>query len=269
VATSLDPAVPYAFSNSDPDSVDRHSHLTSILDELTVSRLSGLGDLTGRRCLEIGAGGGSVARWLAHRAAPGGRVLATDVDTRHLPPDAGYQVLQHNIATDPVPDGGWDLIHARAVLMHVPQRRQVLARLAAALAPGGVLVIEDMETSFRKLVLAAPDDEARRLVDRYQELLIERIMPANGNDSAWAGQVHAAMLDCGLSDVDTLIQARSWPGGSPGAALNAVNIAQLRDRFLAAGMTAAELDRLCELLTTDPRLVIRGHLVYSTIGRKP
>lgn len=269
MAISLDPTVPYVFRNSDPDSVDRHSHLASILDELTVPRLSGLGDLTGRRCLEIGAGGGSVARWLARRTGPTGLVLATDVDPRHLPPDAGYQVLQHNIATEPVPDGGWDLIHARAVLMHVPERRQVLVRLAAALAPGGALVVEDMETSFRKLVLAAPSDEVRELVDRYQETLVERIMPANGNDSTWAGQVHAAMLDCGLSDVDTMIQARSWPGGSPGAALNAVNIAQLRDRFLAAGMTATQLDRLHELFTTDPRLVVRGHLIYSTIGRKP
>ncbi len=77
-------------------------------------------------CLEVGAGGGSAARWLVDRVGPTGRVLATDVNTHRLPADQGYQVLRHNVATEPVPDGPWDLIHTRMVLLHVPERREVL-----------------------------------------------------------------------------------------------------------------------------------------------
>jgi hypothetical protein len=47
-----------------------------------------------------------------------------------------------------------------------------------------------------------------------------------------------------------------------------VNVAQLRSGFLAAGFTEEELDRLCGL-AADPRLVVRGHFTYSTIGRRP
>ena len=36
--------------------------------------------------LEIGAGGGSIARWLAERVGPTGSVLATDIDPRFIPP---------------------------------------------------------------------------------------------------------------------------------------------------------------------------------------
>lgn len=258
----------YSFDNDDPEASDRHRYLSAILDEATFARLGSLGDLTGRRCLEVGAGGGSVAAWLARRAGPGGRVVATDLNPRHMTPHEGYTVLRHNLVTDPVPAGPWDVIHSRLVLMHIPQRREILHRLAAELAPGGALVIEDWFTATGSLVLAAPDPETEALVNAYQEMLIGRILPANGTDPSWAGQVHAAMLAEGLVDVDTRIEARSWPGGTPGALLIAANIGQLRDQFLAAGFPAAGLDRLGEL-AADPRLVLRSNYTYATIGRRP
>jgi type II secretory pathway component HofQ len=73
------------------------------------------------------------------------------------------------------------------------------------------------------------------------------------------------MLAEGLAGVDTVVYARSWPGGTAGALLIAVNIAQARGDFLAAGMSAAQLDELA-LLAADPRLVVRNPLTYSTIG---
>jgi len=269
VTTSTDPSPSrYSFDNDDPESVGRHSHLSSMLDEFTCGRLAGLGALTGRRCLEVGAGGGSVARWLAGRAGPTGRVLATDLNIRHIPAGAGYSVLQHDLVTEPVPAGPWDLIHARLVLLHIPQRAEILTRLAAALAPGGALVLEEWATEFANLCLAAPDRETAELIDHYQDVLVHRVLPARGNDPTWAGRVHESMLAAGLVDVDTAIHARSWPGGTPGALLIAVNVAQLRDEFIAAGFTAEEISRLDDAVQ-DPRLIVRGHFTYSTIGRRP
>jgi hypothetical protein len=72
----------------------------------------------------------------------------------------------------------------------------------------------------------------------------------------------------GLVDVDTIVHTRSWPGGSAGALQRTANIAQLRTRILDAGMTGERLDRLCRLLG-DPRMVVRGLLTISTVGRRP
>ena len=276
----------YAFDNDDPEAADRHGYLAEIFDGLTAQRLSGLGDLTGRRCLEVGAGGGSIARWLARAAGPAGRVLATDINTRYLGPgrsilpgsapgstgqtlgpSTDFEVLRHDLSTEPVPEGPWDVIHARMVLLHLPRRREILHRLAAALAPGGALVVEDFESTFRKSVLAAPTPAAAALVDTYHRVLVEQVLPAHGNDPTWAGQVHATMLAEGLTGLDTVVHARSWPGGTAGALLIGANIAQARADFLAAGMTEAELDEL-QRLATDPRLVVRSMLTYSTIGRR-
>jgi hypothetical protein len=62
--------------------------------------------------------------------------------------------------------------------------------------------------------------------------------------------------------------ARSWPGGTAGALLIAANIGQLREQFRAAGFTDDRLDELIGL-ANDPRMVWRGHVLFSTIGRRP
>jgi SAM-dependent methyltransferase len=258
----------YSFDNDDVEAVDRHNFLGEMLDESTVSRLAGLGDLTGKRLLEVGAGGGSVARWLADQAGPTGRVLATDINPRHIPPYPGVSVLRHDLTTEPIPDGPWDVIHARLVLLHLPEREEILVRLVQALAPGGALVLEDWETTFRKMVLAAPDPESAALLDLYHNLLVERILPAKGNDPSWASRAHSAMVDAGLTDVDTTITSRSWPGATAGALLIAANVGQLREEFMMAGMTAEQLDEVCRLVA-DPRIVLRSHFTYSTVGFRP
>jgi SAM-dependent methyltransferase len=259
------PSVTYSFDNDDAEAGDRHNYLSTVCDEFTFARLTTLGSLTGQRCLELGAGGGSVARWLAERA---GHVLATDINPRHVPAGAGYDVLRHDLVTDPVPTPPWHLIHARMVLLHIPERREILPRLAAALEPGGALVIEDWDTSFGKLVLDAPDAATADLVNDYQDTLIQTIMPSRGNDPGWATEVGAAMRAAGLVDVDTEIHARSWRGGTAGAMLIEVNTRQLWADFLNVGWTEERLNALCQAVA-DPRLVVRGHFAYSTIGYRP
>jgi hypothetical protein len=75
------------------------------------------------------------------------------------------------------------------------------------------------------------------------------------------------MLANGLTGVDTAVQAASWAGGTAGAVLIAANVAQLRDDFIAAGFGEDRIERLYAAVR-DPRLVVRSHFTYSTIGRR-
>src|SRR6266571_4995104 len=81
-----------------PNEVERRrvQVLAESLDENTIGHLRGLGAGAGWRCLEVGAGSGSVARWLAGQAGAG-RVVATDVDTRFVDVPDGVEVLRHDV----------------------------------------------------------------------------------------------------------------------------------------------------------------------------
>ena len=110
----------------------------------------GLG--AGWHCLEVGGGGGSVARWLAERVGPAGRVLCTDIDHAHHRGQRGVTPanLESSGTTsrdDPLPAAAFDLIHARLVLIHVPRARTRAGAHGRGAKPGGWLVIEDFDSA--------------------------------------------------------------------------------------------------------------------------
>jgi hypothetical protein len=57
-------------------------------------------------------------------------VLATDLDPGGLRSGERLEVRRHDIVEDELPERTFDLVHARLVLLHLPKRRQALARMA-------------------------------------------------------------------------------------------------------------------------------------------
>jgi len=77
----------------------------------------------------------------------GASVVAMDIDTRFIEPLASdtIDVRRVDIRTDELPQQEFDLVHARLLLEHLADRRQILDRLVATLRPGGWMVIEDYD----------------------------------------------------------------------------------------------------------------------------
>ena len=123
---------------------DRLQLLEGCRDPGTIRRLDRLGVSRGWRCLEVGAGHGSIARWLAERVGPTGSVVAADLDPRFLTDmPAGVDVRRLDIRHDDLEADSYDLVHCRALLMHLPDPIAALARMVAALRPGGLLLAEE------------------------------------------------------------------------------------------------------------------------------
>src|SRR5690348_6912436 len=140
---------PYVFDNSDEEPTrQRFIGLPQVFDPGTTRHLLARGVGPGWQCLEVGAGGGSVALWLAEHVGPTGSVVATDIDTRFLDSIevANVEVRRHDIGVDALPERAFDLVHTRLVLQHVPARHTALASLVASLKHGGWLVIEDFDS---------------------------------------------------------------------------------------------------------------------------
>jgi trans-aconitate methyltransferase len=135
----------YAFPHVAKDESRRLQLLEERLDPLTKRRIQRLGVGQGARCLEIGGGRGSITRWLSEVVGPAGRVIATDLQLGFLTEIAAsnVDVVRHDIRTGAFPPGSFDLIHTRAVLMHISPGVDLLQRMVTWLAPGGWLVLEE------------------------------------------------------------------------------------------------------------------------------
>jgi SAM-dependent methyltransferase len=160
-------ATGYIHADADFDSERRRlALLEARYDEGTIRRLGMLGSLGGARCLEVGAGAGSVAHWLAGRVGPAGHVVATDIDPRFLDDlDApNIEVRRHDILHDDIETSHYDLVHCRALLLHLPDPERALQRMAAALCPGGALLVEDAD--FVSMAAADPGHPMSAVFDR-------------------------------------------------------------------------------------------------------
>ncbi|MBO2445494.1 class I SAM-dependent methyltransferase [Actinomadura barringtoniae] len=239
--------------------LDRHT--TACLEDVGV----GLEDVgVGRRCLDLGAGGGSITRWLAERA---GTVVAADLDVAHLGEGPGIRVLRHDI-NDGVPEGGpFDLIHTRLLLLHLARREEILHELAGALAPGGWLVVAEFGGP-RQWVLAAPTKADEELFLRVQELAHAEA-GRMGVSYTWADEVDGHMGAAGLVNVHSSRLSQTTAGGTIGCLLNRNYILQLGSLLIErTELTAEELARYCDLML-DPRFRALFYDFTITRGQRP
>ncbi len=135
----------YAFPHAADDEARRLELFQQRLDPLTIRRIERLGIGAGAACLEIGGGRGSITRWLAERVGVAGRVTTTDLQVDFLRADtpSNVDVLRHDIRTETFPEESFDLVHTRAVLMHIPDDPELLRRMVSWLRPGGWLLLEE------------------------------------------------------------------------------------------------------------------------------
>jgi 2-polyprenyl-3-methyl-5-hydroxy-6-metoxy-1,4-benzoquinol methylase len=232
----------YVFDQAWQKERDRLTALESLFDGASRRFLDDIGVGAGWRCLEVGCGAGSIARWLADRVGEAGHVLATDLDARFLDGHdrANLEVRTHNIVTDPIDEAAFDLIHARAVLVHLPDRQQVLKRLVAALHPGGWLLIEDVDfggPTASMLGQYASGPQATRAAMERIYLAIAEVFAAIGADPSYGSRLTGALAEAGLARVAAELHAPVVSGGNEQWTRGSVE--QLAERLVATGVTTA------------------------------
>ncbi|MEU8382554.1 methyltransferase domain-containing protein [Streptosporangium sp. NPDC048865] len=243
--------------------------LETFLDPFTSAELDEIVVGKGWRCMDLGAGGGSVTRMLAERVGPQGWVTAVDQDVHMVPSLPNVDIHTRDMSRDePLPgEGGLDLIHARLLTHHLPNRREVVHRFAEALRPGGWLLLgEFIRTPPRALVMPDPvkGEIFTRVVTGFYDM-----MEAKGIHGYWGEEVHETMLEAGLTSVRTRWLAESWTGGEYGCKLLHNNIAQKRDAIVEMGVPAEDIDVFLNEIMGDPSVVIRSHQFLSIRGRRP
>jgi SAM-dependent methyltransferase len=259
------------FAKDSPDAFERErlAVLTRIADPITTRRLTDLGVGPGWRCLDVGAGDGSVARWLARRVGSKGHVVATDLNPRFLAGHAlaNLEVRRHNLLEDELEPAHYDLVHCRAVLQHLPDPVRGLRRLFDALRPGGWLCVEELDGG--SLGAADPSHPRAVAFDRTTRVVCAAMQAKGPIDLAF-GRRLAALVE-GLGVLDLGHDGVTWAGrgGSPAARFSQMSDQLLRGRFVAAGvLTEADFDERHPAYD-DPSFWFVGFTSFGAWGRRP
>ena len=232
-------------------------------DPLSAGQLDEIGVSEGWRCLDVGAGGGSVTRMLAERVGSTGSVLAVDLDTGLLEALASdrVEVRRHDLMSDQLPPDEFDLVHARLLLMFLSPRLGALDRLIGAARPGGWLAL--IAPDFTTVALSPASLAWQRVWSR----LLDAAM-AGGWDPGYGARLYGDLCAAGLADVHADYIGRCYPGGSLPSRLLSLTLERMREQMVRFGAAGYEIDEARQQLE-NPASTFTPPTSCVARGRRP
>ncbi|MFB7353284.1 class I SAM-dependent methyltransferase [Streptomyces gardneri] len=236
-------------------------------DAITMARLRALGAGPGWRCLDVGAGTGTVSRRLLAEAGVTS-VLAVDRDVRFLSerPLPGLDVLEADVTAPDFDPGRFRLVHARFVLMHLPEHDRLITRLAELVEPGGVLVLSDAVD----LTSGLPDTVTPGTpYTAVMRAMWQGLRDTIGTDVGWVPSYPHLLRGAGLRPVAAEIHVPPLQPGSPISRFWADTWQRSRAAMLATGLVDdAAVDAATRYLDSDECTALSAGML-TVWGRKP
>jgi ubiquinone/menaquinone biosynthesis C-methylase UbiE len=236
-----------------PEEYERLRGQARVWEAATGRLLDQVGLATGSSCLDAGCGPGETMRVMAQRTGPAGRVVGIDVDARlgaatlamlHGAGHRNCRFVAHDLtAGGPIPGAPFDVVYARLLLFHLPQRTAVLARLWDAVAPGGHLVVQDYDVRSASVLPA---------LDSFTELvrILTATFTAAGCDIHAGARLGQLFTQAGIGNPDgTDVAGRIEPLAT-GRALIENSFRSVLPTALAQGITT-ETDAAAALAALD------------------
>jgi SAM-dependent methyltransferase len=237
----------------------RLSGMEALWDPGSQALLDELGIDASWKCLEVGAGGGSMVEWMASRGA---HVTAIDIDTRfieHLASDS-ITVRRIDLREDELPQSEYDLVHSRLVLEHLSDRELILERLVATLKPGGWMVIEDYDWTNYGF------EDGSRGFSEIGEVILD-FMTTAGFERDYGRRVVSDMEAAGLTELRGEGRARLIDSTSPGFDFFRLSFESLREAIVKAGhLSTEQAEAAASVFSEDRRLLTP--MMMAGIGRR-
>jgi 2-polyprenyl-3-methyl-5-hydroxy-6-metoxy-1,4-benzoquinol methylase len=243
--------------------------LQQSLDALTVQRLEQIGVKPGWHCLEVGAGVGSIAHWLAKRVGQEGRVVATDIDMRFLDNahEPNLEIRHHNILVDDLEQGSYDLAHTRAVLMHLADPGLAISKMAAAVRPGGWLFLEEFDwLSFGAI---EPTNDASDMFSQKMEVLAKTLQTFRILNLYLGRHLRQLLERAGFSDLSNAGITGISRGGELSAHFLLMTLQVAGPPLIGAGVLTEQDMALLQQLLTDPSFYYIDATNFGVWGKRP
>jgi len=252
----------YVFNSSqDSAELERLQAIEQIFDPASQRRILSTGITEGWRCLEVGAGAGSIARWMSEIVGESGKVVAVDLDTRfsanniNLP---NVEVIKADIQNLALENQEFDLIHARYVLIHISDFRLALANMLKSLKPNGWLVLEEPDFSAARAIAGQEIESVNRVNQSIMQMFESR-----GMDYGFGVKLPAIAQEFNLQLSSIKNDAHLSNGGSDLANMMKMSALQLAEKYVSTGKsTHTDIEKYC-LFTEDPSA---WAIYYATVG---
>lgn len=242
---------------------ERLGFLAEARDPKSKGIIERCGIRAGWHCLELGAGAGTLSTWMAEKVGDDGRVMSTDIELRfHAPATPNMIVRQHDVTTDPLPRAHFDLVHARAVLQHIPEREDVIDKLTDALKPGGWIVLED--GNFLSFAEQSVPEAYRPLHE-----IICTGQTTQWRDPNFGLQLLGALRDRGYVDLDVVGDVWAMRPGEPGGEWWFLALERAGTRLVEAGLMTDDQVRAAIDVVREPGFVMASPLSMAVMGRRP
>ena len=229
----------------------------------------------GQSAIDLGCGPRGILDLLAERVSPGGRVVGLDADPVHTAMAAefaaerglsGVEIITAAARGTGLPSDSFDLVHARTLLINLPEPADVAAEMVRLAKPGGWVASMEPDAG---LSLCYPPHPA---FDRMLEIF-RVAMSRNGADPAMGRRVPELFRQAGLADVGVEARVQMYPPGHTRRTTRLDLVRAMRPQVIEMGLaTEAELDDFDATLRphfTDPHTIVMTGLLLLTWGRKP
>jgi len=244
--------------------------LRAVSSELLDHTRLGAGD----SAIDLGCGPRGILDLLAARVGPTGRVVGLDFDAASLALAQAY-TLEHGLSNVEVmkgdarntglPESSFDAVHARTLLINVPDPAEVVTEMVRLTRPGGFVVANEPDIP---LTVCYPRLEAWERMSR----LFGQSVARDGADEAIGRRLCELFWNAGLVDVGAEARMTVYPPGHSRRTVRAEIFRTLRDKIVRRGLADAdeldEIDRAVRMHLADPHTLI-AHTSFIAWGCKP
>ena len=247
-------------------------------DELapdSAALLARVGLRSGQSAIDLGCGPRGILDLLTERVSPGGRVVGLDADPAHTAMAAGFvsaralsgaEIVTADARHTGLLSGSFDLVHARTLLVNLPDPAAVVSEMVRLAKPGGAVAVAEPDT---ELALCYPPHPAFDRICAIFPVAFSR----NGADPAIGRRVSELFRQAGLTDVGVESRAQMYPPGNSRRTVRLDLVRAMRTQIvemgLASGQELDELDAAARPHLEDPHTVVMSGLLFLVWGHKP
>ena len=274
-ADSDQASAPVYTLGSNPAERDRLRRQSDELRPHAVALLDHVGVKPGWNVVDLGCGPRGTLELLSERVGPSGHVAGMDLNPEHVAQArelvhesvlANVEIVEGDARHTELASSSFDLVHARLLLVNIPEPADVVAEMVRLVRPGGWVAGEEADCGHH--ICYPPHPAWDRISDTFSAAYRQ-----DGADPHLGRRLPELFRQAGLVDVGVEARADVYPVGHARRAIRLDIVQSMRtkiiERELLTERELDELDRAARAHFANPDTVLMPCLYFLAWGRKP